>query len=120
MITIYKALSELTEISDNQFDNDDNFIASLPYLDNIYRVFDAVRKTIPDDEVRFLPSFKGMYIVERLGILSTAEENELRYFRIASPLFLEDGIVDRLKGNMGDADCDVRKEDEAIVGVILR
>ncbi len=120
MITVYEALNELTRISDNQLDNDDNFIASLSYLDNIYKVFAAVKKTIPDDDVRFLPSFKGMYLVERLGILSTAEENELKYFRIASPLFLEDGIVEQLKENMSGIDCDIRKEDNVVVGVVLR
>lgn len=121
-MTVNEALCEITAISQNEDDNNENFMASLDYIDNIYRVLTALRSTIPGDDLKFLPTFTGMYIAERLGVPVTADENSLRYFRVASPLFLEDGILDELKSNLESTmiECDVRREDETVIGITLK
>jgi hypothetical protein len=79
-----KALNTITEISDDEGINLENYLDALNYIDHIYILERALSPVISYDDVQFLPSFKGKYVVERLGIASTADENELRCFKIES------------------------------------
>jgi hypothetical protein len=62
----------------------------LNYINNLYAFLNALKLVIPLDQVTFLPSFKGKYIVEKLGIASTDKENEMKLFKVQSSLFLGD------------------------------
>ena len=86
---IKKALKEITNISDDEEINTENYLDALNYLDNIYKVVSVIEEHFSIDELVFLPSYKGKYIVDRIGMLSTTEENELRVFKIKSSLFLD-------------------------------
>lgn len=87
---IKTALKQITIISNDEDDNTENYLDALNYLDNIYKLVDILQKDISIKDITFLPSFKGKYIVERLGIGSYSEENELKYFKIKSSLFISD------------------------------
>ena len=92
-----KALNKITEISDDEGANLDNYLDALNYIDNIYRLERALDGTVSYDSVEFLPSFKGKYVVERLGIASTADENELRCFKMESEEFyLNETLVSKI------------------------
>jgi hypothetical protein len=86
-MTQREALIRVCRISDNEEDNSQNLRECADYSDNIYEVFHLLGDFVPAESLEFLPSFKGVHIVEKLGILSTAEENEMRVFYVRSPEF---------------------------------
>ena len=82
-------LKEITSISaSDESLNTENYLDSLTYLDNLYKLIIILQKFLKLNDVEFLPSFKSRNISERLGLPSTAEENEMRYFKVKSDLFL--------------------------------
>lgn len=87
-----RAQNAITRISENDEDNAKNYMESLGYITNLYKFINHLQTVINPADVTFLPSFKGKYTVEKLGIPSTAKENEMKVFRISSKLFLEDDI----------------------------
>jgi hypothetical protein len=87
---IKELLKQITIISDDENDNTENYLEALNYLDNVYNLLEILQNDISMEDVSFLPSFKSMYIAERLGIGSYAEENVLKYFKIKSSLFISD------------------------------
>lgn len=99
---IKDALKEITIISDDEIDNTDNYLEALNYLDNVYLLITTLQPNLSINDYRFLPSFKGQNVVERLGILSTTEENELKYFRIKSSLFSDKQKVLKIENDCHD------------------
>lgn len=82
-------LKDITTLSeDNEELNTENYIDSLNYLDNIYKILLSLQKFVSIQDLVFLPSFKSSSIAERLSIPTTAEENEMKYFIVKSDLFL--------------------------------
>jgi hypothetical protein len=89
-MTIREALKEVCRISEDEAINEQNWMDSIQYSDNIYDVDKLLTEYIPQKSITFLPSFKGIHVVEQLGILSTDEENEMRVFLVKSPAFEND------------------------------
>jgi len=117
---IKKALREITVISDDENDNIENYLDALNYLDNLYKLVTVLQKYVSINDIYFLPSFKGKYIVERLGIPSTDEENNLKYFRIQSSLFNSDiNTVSKIKTDCTRL-CDNITQDNDIITFILK
>ena len=94
---IIDAAKSITRISDNEEYNAQNYLESLDYMDNLYIFINHLQLVVPLDEVIFLPSFKGKYIVEKLGIASADKENRMKVFKVHCPLFLEDDTLLKLK-----------------------
>jgi hypothetical protein len=80
----------ITRISSDEEINAQNYIEGLNYINNLYTFLNTLKLAVPLEEVKFLPSFKGKYVVEKLGLASTAKENEMKVFIVQSPLFLGD------------------------------
>ena len=82
----------------------------------MYKLIQVLQQYVDVNDIEFLPSFKGKYIVERLGIPSTAPENELKYFKIKSSLFNSDSkLTSKIKINCTSiCDCIVQKGDTII------
>jgi len=87
---LIKTCNIITRISDDPEINTQNYIEGLNYVNNLYTFLNALKLAIPLEKVDFLPSFKGKYVVEKLGIASTDKENEMKVFKVQSSLFLED------------------------------
>ena len=116
---IKKALKEITSISDDDEINTENYLEALTYLDNIYKVVTVIEEYFSIDDLHFLPSFKGKYVVEKIGMLSTTEENELRVFKLQSPLFLETEKLQKLENScVSEIGSDVTFEDDVLTIVL--
>ncbi len=112
---IKKALKEITNISDDEEINTENYLDALNYLDNIYKVVSVIEEYFSIDDLHFLPSYKGKYIVEKIGMLSSTEENELRVFRVQSPLFLDEEKLQKLEDSCtNEISCDVTYENDTL------
>jgi len=80
----------ITRISDNEEINSQNYLESIDYISNLYSFLKELGEVIPLSKMQFLPSFKGKYIVQKLGIPATDKENEMKVFKVRSTLFLGD------------------------------
>jgi CRISPR/Cas system endoribonuclease Cas6 (RAMP superfamily) len=87
---LIKICNDITKISDDKDVNSQNYMEGLDHINNLYTFLNSLKLAVPLDEVKFLPSFKRKFIVEKLGITSTDKENEMKVFRVQSPLFIED------------------------------
>ena len=85
-----KALRDICTISTDETINTENYLDSINYIDNLYHVVYTLKQSISIKKLTFLPSFKGRYICERLGIPSSPEENELKLIRVSSEIFRVD------------------------------
>lgn len=95
---IIRVLNDITKISDDEEINTENFLDSLNYVDTIYNLISMIQNDVNLKLVKFLPSFKGMFVVEKLGVGSVASENELKLFRIQSEQFVSDKqLYEKLK-----------------------
>jgi hypothetical protein len=83
----------VTTISDDEVTNAQNYMESLEYISNLYNFLNKLKLVVPLDQVNFLPSFKGKYVVEKLGLMSVDKENEMKLFIVQSSLFLEDTTI---------------------------
>ena len=74
----------------------------MDYIDNLNIFLSSLKLVIPiNNKLTFLPSFKGKYVVEKLGILSFDRENEMKVFKIKSKAFLEDEeLIDNIMNEM--------------------
>lgn len=78
MITITDILNKITAISDNEEINEENYLESLEFGDNlekIQRIYEIILRQYPDAEL--LPSFKGKFVCEKYHLESTQLENKL-------------------------------------------
>lgn len=88
---IKKALTEISTISDIDSDNLENYLDALNYLDNVYKLLNILKSFMPlKDNIKFHPSFISKTIAERLGMLTTDEQNEMKYFIAESDIFSSD------------------------------
>ena len=85
-----KALRDICNISTDENVNTENYLDCINYIDNLYHVVYTLKRTISIKKLTFLPSFKGKYICERLGIPSSPEENELKLIKVSSDIFRVD------------------------------
>lgn len=96
-----KILNQITKISDDDDINTENYMSALNYVDNAYKFLRMIGPSLAqlvDEPITYLPSYKDKYLVEKLGILSTASENELKCFKLKSKTFLyNEVVVDKLK-----------------------
>lgn len=114
-----KALKEMTWISENEDDNLENYLDALNYLDNMYPLIYRLQQYINVGDVQFLPSYKGKYIVERLGIPSTASENELKFFKIKSALFASDkNLTAQIKIACTDLCSCITQKDDVVIFIL--
>ena len=87
---ISKALKDICMISNDDDINTKNYIDAINYIDNLYHTVYILKQSISIKKITFLPSFKGKYICEKLGILCDPEENELKVLKISSDAFRVD------------------------------
>jgi hypothetical protein len=99
---IIDAIKNITNISDNEEVNLQNYMDGLNYMENLYSFLNKLKLAVDVEKISFLPSFKGKYIVEKLGLASVDKENEMKIFRVKSPLFLEDKTVLKVKKELSD------------------
>jgi hypothetical protein len=111
---IIDAIKQITVISADEGENTENYMEGLNYMDNLYTFLNRLKLAVPVDLVTFLPSFKGKYIVEKLGIASDDKENEMKVFVIKSALFLEDKTVQRVRKNLSDICERIEKSKDTI------
>lgn len=117
---IKELLKQITIISDDENDNTENYLEALNYLDNIYILAEVLQKDISFDKLTFLPSFKSVYLVERLGIGSYAEENELKLFKIKSSLFISDTkLATKIKIDCTPI-CSKITQDKDVISLVLK
>ena len=101
MSMLIKACNAITKISDNDEINSQNYLEAIDYISNLYNFINELGEVVNLSKIQFLPSFKGKYIVEKLGIAADEKENEMKVFKIKSPLFLEDkGLLYDIKVKM--------------------
>jgi hypothetical protein len=82
--------NDITRLTDNEDVNTQNYLESLSYINNLYDVLNELKLVVSMNNLVFLPTFKGYYICEQLGIDCTDKESEMKFFKIKSSLFLED------------------------------
>jgi hypothetical protein len=111
---IIDAIRQITLIGGNDEDNTQNYMEGLNYMDNLYTFLNRLKLAVPVDKVTFLPSFKGRYIVERLGIASDDKENEMKVFIVQSALFLEDKTVQRVRKQLSEVCESIEKSKDTI------
>jgi hypothetical protein len=111
---IIDAIKQITVIGPSEEDNTQNYMEGLNYMDNLYTFLNKLKLAVPVDKITFLPSFKGRYIVERLGIASDDKENEMKVFIVQSSLFLEDKTVQRVRKNLSDICESIEKSKDTI------
>lgn len=87
---LIEATKQITQISDKEDVNSQNYFEAINYIDNLYKIVNCLKMIVPANELLFMPTFKGRYTCEKFGILSNDAENEMKYFVIESKLFLED------------------------------
>jgi hypothetical protein len=97
---IIDAIKRITVIGADEDNNAQNYMEGINYMENLYLFLNALKLAVPVDLVTFLPSFKGKYLVEKLGIASDDKENEMKVFIVQSSLFLEDKTVQRVRKHM--------------------
>lgn len=85
-----KIVHQITQITDNEIINLENYMEGLNFISNIYSFVNKMKMIVPTNNIEFLPSFKGRMTCEKFNISSNIEENEMRYFKTSSALFLED------------------------------
>jgi hypothetical protein len=111
---LIKACNIITRISDNDEINNENYMEGISYISNLYNFMNALKLVIPLKQIEFLPSFKGKYTVEKLGVSATDKENEMKVFKVKSPLFLEDEIQEKIKEVMSNLCENVLLEDDIL------
>lgn len=111
---IIEAIKIITTISDDETTNTENYMEGLNYMDNLFNFLNKLKIVVPVEKVEFLPSFKGKYIVEKLGIASDDKENEMKVFRVRSTLFLEDEVLLRLQDEMKNMCEQIEKEEDLL------
>lgn len=98
---IRRALKDISKISNDDTINTENYLDAINYIDNLYHVIAVLKRHISVKQITFLPSFKGKYICEKLGLPSTPEENDMRLLKVASDIFLVDkDITDKIIADM--------------------
>lgn len=100
---IRKALKDICNISTDPEINTENYLDSLNFIDNLYKIIIILQEYCSVKQLHFLPSFKAMSITEKLGIPSEFKENELKIIKVKSNLFLEDiKLVEKIKNRVND------------------
>jgi hypothetical protein len=111
---IIEAIKQITVIGGTDEDNAQNYMEGLNYMDNLYTFLNRLKLAVPVDKVTFLPSFKGRYIVEKMGIASDDKENEMKVFIIQSALFLEDKTVLKVRRHLAEICESIEKSKDTI------
>lgn len=109
----------ITKISDDETINMENYMDSLNYISNLYNFLNIIKIAIPISKLSFLPSFKGKYIVEKLGISSNSKENEMKVFKVSSKLFLEDDIMGKINEIFKYKCESIKRIDETVIFVLI-
>ena len=112
---IIDAIKAITTISNDDETNAQNYMEGLDYMSNLYIFLNHLKLAIPIEYVTFLPSFKGKYIVEKLGLASVDKENEMKIFKVQSSLFLEDKTVLKLKEELSDICEKIERERDVVI-----
>jgi hypothetical protein len=111
---IIDAIKQITVIGSGDEENTQNYMEGLNYMDNLYTFLNRLKLAVPVEKVTFLPSFKGRYIVEKLGIASDDKENEMKVFIVQSSLFLEDKTVLKVRRQLSDICERIEKSKDTI------
>jgi hypothetical protein len=111
---IIDAIKIITIISEDEITNTQNYMEGLNYMDNLFNFLNKLKIVVPIEKVEFLPSFKGKYIVEKLGIASDDKENEMKIFRVKSNLFFEDEVLLRLQDEMKNICEQIEKNEDLL------
>lgn len=98
---IRKALKDISRISTDENINTENYLDAINFIDNLYHVLSVIKQDISIKKIVFLPSFKGRYVCEKLGIPSDDDENSLKIFKVSSDVFRVDNeIINKITENM--------------------
>lgn len=119
---LIKACNDITAICEDENINMENYLDALNYISNLYKFLDAIKNIIASysEDIIFLPSFKGVYVAQKLGIPATEEENEMRVFKIKSALFLEDKeLIKEMKSELNNI-CSEMIIDKDVITFILK
>jgi hypothetical protein len=111
---IIDAIKSITTITEDEQANAQNYMEGLDYINNLYSFLNKLKLVIPLEKAKFLPSFKGKYIVEKLGLSSVDKENEMKIFKVQSSLFFEDKTVLGIKKELSDICEQIEKVNDII------
>jgi hypothetical protein len=116
---LIRACNNITKISEDPVINIENYMEGLGFISNLYNFLNYLKLSVPLKSVEFLPSFKGKYTVEKLGVSATDKENEMKVFKIQSSLFLEDKIQESIKDVMSSICEAILQEDDVLTFYLI-
>jgi len=111
---LIKACNAITKISDEAEVNTENYMEGITYISSLYDFLNSLKLIIPLKKITFLPSFKGKYTVEKLGIAATEKENQMKVFKVESSLFLEDKVIQDIIRNMAGICQDITQQNDIL------
>lgn len=86
-----RVIHDITKITDNTTINLENYMESINFINNVYTFINKIKLIVPVSLIKFEPSFKGRMTCEKFNLTNLDEkENEMKFFVISCPLFLED------------------------------
>jgi hypothetical protein len=98
---IRKALKDICKISTDENINTENYLDAINFIDNLYHAVSILKQDISIKKLIFLPSFKGKYVCEKIGLPADPDENELKILKISSDVFRVDTeITDKITEKM--------------------
>ena len=115
---LIKACANVTKISDDESINAQNYMEGIGYISNLYEFLNVLKTVVPTNKVSFLPSFKGKFIVEKLGIAANGKENEMKVFKVKSALFLDDIIIEKMKQEMSKICQEIYQEEDILTFIM--
>ena len=116
---IHKALKDICKISNDESINMENYLDAINYIDNLYHLESVLKRHVSIRQLSFLPSFKGKYLCERLGITSDPEENVMKVFRVTSDVFrVDDELTQKITDEMQDFCNKITVVDNMIIFIL--
>jgi len=111
---LIKACNTITKISEDSEINTANYMEGVSYISSLYDFLNHLKLIVSLKKVTFLPSFKGKYTVEKLGIAATEKENQMKVFIVQSSLFLEDKVKQDLIKNLAGVCEDITQQGDIL------
>lgn len=119
---LIKAQKAITQISNDEAVNMQNYMESLSYVSNLYTFIGRLKTAVDNiDDVVFLPSFYGRMSCSGLfrDMSYCDKEAEMKVLKLSSPLFLVDKSAKDVMSKMMVI-CDDISLDQGIMTFILK
>ena len=101
MLKMIDVMNDVTQISDREDINIENFLEASNYSTRLNTFLSLIGQLEQSNTYKFLPSFKGKKVCNSYGLDHEPKENVMKKFIIVSPLFLEDENIRELENTIG-------------------